>query len=238
MTNGNLRTRAARAIAQVTSEIERNIETGTWQPGYKLPTERDLEMQFGVARNTLRKGLKRLESEGRIIRQVGRGSFVAGAAGVNTSEAAGLLSRLLGSSPSEVMEVRLQMEPWAASLAATRATAGDLAHLRACVMRADTAPDIETFEHWDGELHIAIVAAAKNELLSGLYGAINAVRHQPEWMSLKKRTVTPCRRDVYQDQHGAIVDALSERNAARAAQLVREHLSEVRRNLMGEDTRL
>jgi len=145
-----------------------------------------------------------------------------------------LLARVLGSSPAEVMEIRLTLEPWAAGLAATRATGDDLAKMRNCIAQAAVAPDVPTFEKWDGELHQAIISSAKNGLLSGLYEAINTVRHQPEWMKLKERTVTDERRAAYHRQHGEIVDALAERDPDRASKLIRVHLIAVRMSLLGE----
>jgi GntR family transcriptional regulator, transcriptional repressor for pyruvate dehydrogenase complex len=229
----NKRVRAADAVAAIMEKIERNISDGVWKPGYQLPTERELEIELGVARNTLRKSLKRLEEEGKIVRQIGRGSFVAEPAD-DLDKVTPLLARVLGSSPAEVMEIRLTLEPWAAGLAATRATGDDLAKMRNCIAQAAVAPDVPTFEKWDGELHQAIISSAKNGLLSGLYEAINTVRHQPEWMKLKERTVTDERRAAYHYQHGEIVDALSERDPDRAAKLIRAHLIAVRESLLGE----
>lgn len=228
----NRRTRASQTTANVMADIQRNISSGAWGPGHQLPTERELEAALGVARNTLRKGLRELEREGKIVRHVGRGSFVAEAPPPSDSRAP-LVERIIGSSPAEVMEVRLQLEPWAGELAAGRANATDLKFMRECVEKAGVADDILTFEHWDGRLHQAIIGAAKNELLAGLYEAINLVRLQPEWVKLKERTVTPTRRAAYQEQHMAIVEALCDRDPARASQLIRDHLEEVRRNLMG-----
>ncbi|MDT7532029.1 FCD domain-containing protein [Sphingobium sp. SA2] len=225
--------RAAEAVAQIVERIETRIAEGTWQPGFRLPTERELEEEFGVARNTLRKGLKTLEDQGKIVRHIGRGSFVAEARPQMVSDAQALLDRVIGSSPAEVMEVRLVLEPWAASLSATRATSADLAAMRECFERAEASVDIPEFEIWDGRLHEVIIASAKNELLSGLYEAINMARHQPEWMKLKERTVTPDRRQTYQKQHGAIVEALGERDAAKAADLIKAHLLAVRMSLVG-----
>lgn len=228
------RARAASAVSAIVERIEANIADGIWGPGSRLPTERELEEEFRVARNTLRKGLKRMEDEGKIIRHVGRGSFVAEPRQADsTSDAQALLNRVVGSSPAEVMEVRLVLEPWAASLAATRATAGDIAHMRYCLTSAEAAPDIPEFEVWDGKLHECIIASAKNELLAGLYEAINMARHQPEWMKLKERTVTPERRATYQTQHAEIVEAFGERDAEKAAELIRGHLLTVRLALVG-----
>lgn len=224
------RGRAAAIVGELVTRIERNIDDGTWAPGHKIPTERELEEEFGVARNTVRRGLNRLEAAGRIVRHVGRGSFVAEPAQPNPPS---LLERVVGASPAEVMEIRLVLEPWAASIAATRATAADLADMRDCLTNAEAAADVPEFEIWDGKLHEAIIASAKNDLLGSLYEAINAARHQPEWMKLKLRTVTPERRAIYQEQHGKIVDALSDRDPEKAADLIRKHLLEVRGALLG-----
>lgn len=228
----NRRTRASQATANVIADIQRNIGSGAWPPGHQLPTERELEAALGVARNTLRKGLRQLEREGKIVRHVGRGSFVAEPPAASEVKLP-LVERILGSSPAEVMEIRLQLEPWAGELAAGRANAADLKYMRECVVKAGVAEDVQTFEHWDGQLHQAIVGAAKNELLAGLYEAINLVRLQPEWVKLKERTVTPERRGRYQGEHLAIVEALCDRDPARASNLIREHLEGVRRNLIG-----
>jgi GntR family transcriptional repressor for pyruvate dehydrogenase complex len=228
----DVRSHAAGAVGSLIESMKSNIASGEWQPGFRLPTERELEIEFGVARNTIRKGLKKLEDAGQIVRHVGRGSFVADRTPA-VEEASSLLSRVVGSSPAEVMEIRLAIEPWATSLAASRGTSADLASLRECVDEAEAAPDVPTFETWDGKLHERIIAATKNELLKGLYEAINLARNQPEWMKLKERTVTRERRDLYQRQHRAIVGALLDRDAETAGRLMREHLSDVRVALVG-----
>lgn len=227
----NPRRRAAAARAALLARIDRAIESGAWPPGHQLPTERALEAEFGVTRATLRSGLKRLEAAGKIVRHVGRGTFVA--APVDASRVEPWLQRVLGASPAEVMEIRLALEPWAARLAAARATATDLTRMRDCIAEAGKAAGVQQFEHWDGELHKAIVDAAKNGLLSALYEAVDTVRRQGEWLAQKLRTVTPERRETYQRQHGEIVDALVDRDAERAANLARRHLLGVRRTLLG-----
>ncbi len=69
------RARSPSGVHAMLAMIERNIADGAWPPGAKLPTERTLEAQFGLARNTLRKALKELEAQGKITRHVGRGSL-------------------------------------------------------------------------------------------------------------------------------------------------------------------
>ena len=53
------------------------IEAGGWQPGVRLPSERELEARFHCARLTVRRALQELQSEGLVIRRHGSGSYVA-----------------------------------------------------------------------------------------------------------------------------------------------------------------
>lgn len=226
------RKRAAAAAANAVAEITRNIESGEWAAGYQLPTERELQARLGIARNTVRKGLKVLEDQGRIVRLVGRGSFVSQPPPPE-AENDNIVNQIMGCSPKEVMEVRLLIEPWGASLAAVHANAADLRHLWQCVEQSDGAVDIETFERWDSELHKTMVSAARHDLLGILYQAIDTVRDQPEWVKLKERTVSPEQVRLYHSHHREIVTAISDRNAALAEELVRKHLLDVQHTLTG-----
>src|SRR5688572_27744725 len=92
----NIRRRASDSVDSACRRIERNIKLGMWKPGHRLPTERELQVELGVARNTLRKGLQRLEREGKIVRHVGRGTFVAE---LKAATPQNFLERLSGCSP-------------------------------------------------------------------------------------------------------------------------------------------
>ena len=53
------------------------IEHGTYEPGEKLPSEKQLSAQLGISRSTLREALLNLEQEGVVLRRHGVGTFVA-----------------------------------------------------------------------------------------------------------------------------------------------------------------
>jgi DNA-binding FadR family transcriptional regulator len=216
--------------------IRQRIEDGTWAAGEQLPNERALSERFGVARNTLRRGLLLLEAEGVITRHVGRGTFVSDRArrhrGGDGAPSDTFEACVRRASPAEIMEVRLLVEPQAVELAALRATADDLSFLSECLRRSEQAPDIPTFERWDGALHERIVQSARIQLLSELYAAINQIRHTVEWGKLKERSLTHERRMLYQEQHGHVVGALRERDAARARSHMVEHLRAVQASFL------
>jgi GntR family transcriptional regulator len=62
---------------QLTELLAREIESGRWAAGERLPSEPAICAQFGVSRTTVRQALAALESEGLIQREKGRGTFVA-----------------------------------------------------------------------------------------------------------------------------------------------------------------
>jgi DNA-binding GntR family transcriptional regulator len=63
---------------QVANDIEARIEVG--EITHKLPAERDLAKEYGVAYQTVRHSMQVLRDRGLIITRQGRGTFVAPAA--------------------------------------------------------------------------------------------------------------------------------------------------------------
>jgi len=229
------RNKARHGCACLMQHVRKHIEDGTWPPGHRLPAERELVAQFGIARNTLRKVMDQLEGKGLISRHVGRGTFVtdAGTTPVNKENKA-LLQRIYGASPADLIELRLLIEPPVVELAALRASGSDLQQIAHCLDEGEKTTTALDFEHWDGQLHQAILDAAHNPLLGDIYDAINSARAQPEWKSLKQRSLTPGQLARYRAQHRAIVQALRQRDANAAGAAMRQHLLAVRSGMIGD----
>ncbi len=213
------------------SELHRLIRNGHYAPQSQLPSERSLAEQLQISRSTLRKALATLESEGELWRHVGRGTFVGKCPAVE-SEVFPLPADL--TNPSEVMEVRLILEPEIAVLAAHRATKTDITFMRQCLVKGDAARDTATFEMWDGALHRVIAEAARNTLLLALFQAVNAVRGHAIWGELKEATLTKQRRKRYVVQHYNMVNAIERRDAVDSQRLTREHLKAVRDDMLNK----
>jgi DNA-binding FadR family transcriptional regulator len=213
------------------ADLGRLIDDGGLQHGQRLPTERALAEQHGIARNTVRRALRLLEQEGRLTRQVGRGTFISQR---RMAAADMITARMQQASPADLLEVRLIFEPHGAALAATRASAEELETIeRACQQTAD-AKDLARRETWDARFHLAIMRAAKNALLIEYCDAINSVRQQYLWRRLKERTMTPELRSVYDRQHGDVLAALKDRNPEAARAALHQHILTLRKKILGE----
>jgi GntR family uxuAB operon transcriptional repressor len=206
------------------------IATGRYASGARLPTERGLAASLAIPRTAVRRGLAVLEAQGRITRHVGRGTFVVGEVSAEASTPIGRAT-----SPAEIMDVRLMLEPQIAALAADCATSPELERIGHCLAQAEAASSTEAFEKWDGALHHAIAAATHNAFLLRIFNFVHAVRDEPLWGSLKRRSFTPARRRDYQRDHRRIVEALAQRDGEAARRFMREHILRVRGNLLNRE---
>ncbi len=62
--------------AEIAERLRQNIVNGTFQPGTRIASERDLSTEFGVSRMTVRHAIEILEGEGLVARYPGRGTYV------------------------------------------------------------------------------------------------------------------------------------------------------------------
>ena len=62
---------------QIHNKIKQEIEANRWAVGDRIPSERDLAVQFGVSRMTLRQAIQTLVEEGILERHIGSGTYIA-----------------------------------------------------------------------------------------------------------------------------------------------------------------
>ena len=214
--------------------ILERCSAGASGPGTRLPTERQLAVDLGVTRTMVRHALALLEAEGRISREVGRGTFLRG---VDPRRAPARTDRDAGRSgdvgPADVMTARRLIEPQVLPLVVAWATARDFDEMRRCVAGGAGADSYDEFEVWDFALHHAIVVASRNPLLVAMYQEVERARKGALWGNLKRRNDSRGRRAAYQADHERLVDALGARELQRAMEAMDAHLARVEANLLG-----
>lgn len=220
------------------ASLMERLRSQQWRAGQRLPTERELSASSGLGRASVRRVLARLKERGLISQTVGSGTYV-------TADAARVLAQekaqaepaealpAASTSPAELMGARMVLEPAIVEMVVLHATGDDFERMLECCDRAEAATTLEAFEHWDGMLHEVIAQAAHNGVVLSVFRLMTQARNQAEWGQLKRRSVTPERRLEYQREHRALVEALVERDAARARELCLAHLAHVRQNMMG-----
>lgn len=205
------------------------LRSGRFDVGARLPTERETAVELGVSRRSVRRAFEALEAEGLVWRRQGSGTYV-GPRPSGSHESIGVLAA--GIDVTEVMEVRLRLEPQLAQLAALRARDDDIRGMYDLITKISECTDADGRELWDGALHRKIAQCAGNRLLLVLFDVMNRVRQDPAWQTIREQARTAARtRPVTHDQHLAIVDAITARDPVGAAEAMRRHLLTIQESL-------
>lgn len=217
-------------------ELLKGLQSGSWPPGSRLPTERDLCANFGVSRSGLRRVLAELREQGLITQKVGSGTYVAekpsSVPGKADVTGTGRFLAVPSVSPSELMDARLLLEPMLVDLIVNNANTADFERLEDCCARAEAAPTLEAFEKLDSELHEQLALATQNALFISVFRLMAEIRESGEWGFLKQKVLTAERRAVLQKEHRQIVAALRNRDVDTARRAIFDHLAQARLNLL------
>lgn len=221
---------------QIADQIRELIRSGTVEPGQQLPSERDLALDLGVSRPTVREALIALEIAELIDIRVGVGAFVRKPNG----GPAALPEQ--NHSPIEVMRARCLIEPEVAALAASNITAQGIVSLHQTLtqMRAETAAG-----RWsavsDQALHLTIAEACANSVLRDILAGLWTSRGEDvdQHFHAHLASIEELRDHILID-HERIVAAIADRDpdAARAAMSNHLNMSNWRCCRSGSDRRL
>ncbi|MGC4365279.1 GntR family transcriptional regulator [Hydrogenophaga sp. R2] len=187
------------------------ISAGTLAPGERI-TQEDLAEQLNVSRSPVLQALRLLKKDGLLQEAPGRGLVVA---------------RLEPERIGHLYRVRGALDGLAARLAAERGERIDLALIEAG-RAAAAGQDVKAMIEADTAFHSAIYEASGNPLLIE-----NA---SLQWVHLRRVMGAVLQhssgRSIIWDEHEAIVQAIHDRDADRAAHLAEHHASLAGRNLV------
>ncbi|TCT04094.1 FadR/GntR family transcriptional regulator [Paralcaligenes ureilyticus] len=203
------------------------LDSGRLASGARLPTERSWCEQFDISRGTVRRVLAKLSERGLITQVKGSGTFVS------MASPHGPAIEKLYTSPAELMEARLLIEPLMPALIVRNANAHDFQLMQECLLHSERAETVDEFERWDGELHRSFALATHNSLFLHILELTNRVREEGEWGRLKMQSLTPERQQQYVRQHRAIYEALLNRDMEQSKALMIVHLKQIQQNLFG-----
>lgn len=228
-------TKVARSTltSDIYAQLVAQLINGAWSEGQRIPPERELGVQLGVGRTSLREALKALEIMGMIETRLGDGTYVC-----NRSEflSRPLLWAIMGSGSSdagELIEARRFIESELVSLAASRATTEDVKSIGDCMDRMELhLTDPVAFQEADISFHLAVAKAAHNRILQNALHLIRNLMQQWIGRALMGQGVP----DVALEQHKQIFLAIAKRNPERARAAMCTHLDAMGRYLLQSES--
>ena len=217
------RTSAAgsRRAMHVMRHVRELIDTGRLVRGQRLPPERELARQLHISRASLRAGLGYLAAMGVLNVRHGGGTFISSGPPALGTASFAWMSSLHGFTDAQVFEARLLLEGSVAALAAERAGEHDFAAMRneLSEMRS-TLDDPETYLIHDVRFHQLIAAASGNPILCAMMEPLGASVYDTRMATVNTAHDLPKATEMHQ----GIYEALLQRNAPAARQLMEQHL--------------
>jgi len=164
--------------SELTTRLLRRIIDGVYPAGSKLPTERVLAEEFGVARTVVREALKRIEAYGMLKIRQGSGALVEDFQTVGGIELADLLIvRKDGSIDDEFVEdigrLHENLHVWLTKLGALNSTEEEIAELKLLLReRAALPKDDDGGRNLTFEITRRIFQASHNRYLQLLFNTL------------------------------------------------------------------
>jgi GntR family galactonate operon transcriptional repressor len=206
------------ARTHVVDQIGKQIVSGGYPPGSRLPDESVMLERYAVSRTALREAYSKLTAKGLIVARPKVGTSVRPQSAWNMLDPEVLYWHLqtmpAGSMASDLYTLRRMLEPPAAALAATTHDDAALQSIRQAYadMCAHAGSEMELIEA-DLRFHIAILSATRNHFI----GAFSALIHAAmvSTFSISWRGASGIRAERLQ-QHGDVLDAIEQRDAEEA----------------------
>ena len=201
------------------------IRLGLLPPGTRLPPERELAEQLGIARSTLRQALTTLGQSGHLVAQRGRGggTFVAERPPMAMS------GGRLREDWREVLDARVALECGVAMIAAERFDDDDAEVLAALIARMDADGEFEDYRRADVRFHIAIAEAAGTPRLVAQMTELQGEVSELIMLIAHPRVVL----EHSNDEHRQLLRCLRKGDGTGAVRVMRAHLEGTEHILAG-----
>jgi DNA-binding GntR family transcriptional regulator len=200
---------------ETVAHVRTMLLEGEIPPGARIP-ERELCEKLKISRTPLREALKVLAAEGLVQLLPNRGSRAA---------------RLTEKDLRDLFEVCQGLEALAGELACERigdAEVTEIAAAHAAMVQHHRSGDLIQYYRCNRAIHEAIVAAARNPALSGLYESVTARIRRARYLT----PMTPQRWAMAVQEHEAILNALRRRDGVALSHILRTHLRHKREEVM------
>ena len=215
---------SARAVPEVALlAIRKLIDERGFAPGDALPSQRDLAVQIGVSRASLREALSSLSALGEVSVQPGKGVYVQSMDEPALIATASDWPFAAHACPQDIFQLRYALEGFAAGLAAVRLTRDELDVLQDNVdaLRSELkAEDFVQAAHLDFEFHQIILRASGNQAMA----SILITRADIFLESQKLPFIRPERAMETWQEHRKILRALARHASGAAHKAMCEHI--------------
>lgn len=216
-----------RLYRQIAEQLRQLMASGEFAVGSRLPAERDLAVQLGVSRPSVREALIALEVEGMIEVRTGSGIYVQKIAKAKSAKPPANADSSADWGPLEVMSARILVESEVAALAAQNAQKKNIQAIRAGLqqMKREASRD-EVPRQGDEIFHDAIAQACGNSVLLDTVQRFWMARKGPLFERLGDYFEHPASWQAAINEHQVVLEAIEAHDATAARKAMQKHLKQ------------
>lgn len=216
-------------LSRILSQVVTLIRQRGYEPGDRIPSEREFAERLNVGRTQVREAMTMLEAMRYLEKRRGSGVFLCKDKDTTSLEALVLFAQLeVPVDPKinqQCVEVRRIIEVQAIRMACARRTEADLAALDAVLgLFRDDDDFVKEAAEYDYSFHLTLLKAADNDILVRLVNPFYLMsdNRRQAFFNSRERCLLSHR------QHEAILKAVRERNSDEAERLLAAHIGRVK----------
>ena len=211
-----------KSYRKVIDYIKTQIRSGDLEIGEKLPAERELSVQLGVSRNSVREAIRTLDVMGVIVSHQGAGNYLAGNFEHNLSETMSMMFYLNQIDYNQVSQLRRALEIEALMLAIDNITEPDIERLEKILGQLEhETEDINVI--LDKQLHYNIAKASKNTLIISILQALSDLIDKFIYDMRSDILRNPDSRAILNEAHNEMLLSLVKRDKELGYQAITKH---------------
>jgi GntR family transcriptional repressor for pyruvate dehydrogenase complex len=207
-------------LVEIVRQIKEQMKNGILKPGEKLPSEKNLAIQLGVSRVSVREAVKALSFSGYLKVIQGKGTYILDIAS-EYDKIVDFFSKLSNYSLDSLMEVRIMLEGEFARLATLNANQKEIEAIEKKFEEMTNSEEVNTFFVKDLEFHLLIAKATHNPFMNGLMKIVGEMlfKETEKIIDFSKHTRNYTIKTIYN-----LVKAIKEGDSDDAKKWMIEHI--------------
>ncbi|MGA8943759.1 MAG: FadR/GntR family transcriptional regulator [Thermoactinomyces sp.] len=218
---------------EVADYLKEQIMNGTYKPGDRLPSLRELSELLGVGQSTVREAVSSLKTMGLVTIRHGEGTFVTRFDPEEIMSGFEQIRPVTQQDILALLEARKIIETGIAHLAADRRSEEDLKRIEEALKEMEQAVAKEELgDRADFQFHYEIARSCHNPILEYMMQSISETMGNSLKASREKMFQTKGIPEQLLAEHRNIFEAIADKNSKKAEEAMLYHLLGVEKEIM------
>ncbi|KGR89515.1 hypothetical protein CD30_16585 [Ureibacillus massiliensis 4400831 = CIP 108448 = CCUG 49529] len=216
----------------IAAELERQIIEGIYKEGDKLPSERELTVEYKVSRNVIRQAITKLREKGLLTVKPGKGAYITELKDSIVGDSLIKIMNKYNYKPEELLEVREELELIIIRKSIEKAEKANIEQLKQINRKIENnTTSFKEFLDDDYKFHMVLAESTQNPIFPILIRSfLNTTDYFSFSVSMFIKDFTDVL-NVVTEHHRKLIEAIENKNEKVAVSIMREHMNLTREKI-------